>query len=45
MELKGGYVSQKYEYIGGTGMKKAYMCRNSYYGYFKRHSGRKKGIW
>ena len=22
MELKGGYVSQKYEYFGGTGIKK-----------------------
>ena len=30
MELKGGHVSQKYDYFGETGMKKAYMCRNSY---------------
>ena len=30
MEVKGGYVYQKYEYIGGTGMIKAYLCRNSY---------------
>ena len=25
MELKGGYVSQKYEYFGGTGMKKNHI--------------------